>query len=114
MLDGSAFDTARMSAAASDDLIAATDLADLLVTRGVPFRECHGIVAGLVRTAVASGRGLGELSDAELLEQSEHLDPSVRAVFAPSSWLEGKVSEGGTALPRVREQLALARALLTA
>ena len=114
MLDGAVFDRERMAAAASDDLIAATDLADLLVKRGVPFRECHGIVAGLVRLAVASGRGLGELTDAELAEQSAHLDPSVRAVFERSSWLESKVSEGGTALPRVREQLALARALLAA
>jgi argininosuccinate lyase len=114
MLDGASFDTARMAAAASDDLIAATDLADLLVKRGVPFRECHGIVAGLVRTAVESGRGLADLSDAELQAQSPHLDPSVRAVFEQSSWLESKVSEGGTALPRVREQLELARALLAA
>ncbi len=114
MLDGARFDRDRMAAAASDDLIAATDLADLLVTRGVPFRECHGIVAGLVRTAVESGRGLGDLSDAELRAQSEHLDPSVRAVFEQSSWLESKRSEGGTALPRVREQLVLAKALLQA
>jgi len=114
MLEGAVFDRERMAAAAADDLIAATDLADLLVTRGVPFRECHGIVAGLVRTAVESGRGLGELSDGELAAQSPHLDPSVRSVFERSSWLESKVSEGGTALPRVREQLALARALLTA
>ncbi|MBA2347742.1 MAG: argininosuccinate lyase [Solirubrobacterales bacterium] len=114
MLDGARFDRERMAAAASDDLIAATDLADLLVTRGVPFRECHGIVAGLVRTAVESGRGLGELSDAELRAQSEHLDASVRTVFEQSSWLESKRSEGGTALPRVREQLVLAQALLDA
>jgi argininosuccinate lyase len=112
MLDGAHFDRERMAAAASDDLIAATDLADLLVTRGVPFRECHGIVAGLVRTAVESGRGLAELSDAELQAQSEHLDPSVRAVFEQSSWLESKRSEGGTSLPRVREQLELVKALL--
>jgi len=114
MLDGAAFDSERMAAAASDDLIAATDLADLLVKRGVPFRECHGIVAGLVRAAVESGRGLAELSDEELAAQSPHLDPSVRSVFERSSWLEGKVSEGGTAPARVREQLALAQALLAA
>ena len=59
MVAGARFDRERMAAAASDDLIAATDIADLLVRRGVPFRECHGIVAGLVRTAVESGRGLG-------------------------------------------------------
>jgi argininosuccinate lyase len=112
MLDGAAFDRERMAAAASDDLIAATDLADLLVKRGVPFRECHGIVAGLVGHAVASGRGLAELSDAELAAQSPYLDPSVRAVFARGALLESKISEGGTALPRVREQLELAQELL--
>ena len=100
------------AAAASDDLIAATDIADLLVKRGVPFRECHGIVAGLVRTAVESGRQLSELTPDELRAQSEHLDEGVAEVLTQSSWLESKVSEGGTALPRVREQLAQARALL--
>ena len=115
MVRGARFDRERMAAAAADDLIAATDLADLLVTRGVPFRECHGIVAGLVRTAVDSGRGLSELSDDELRAASEHLDPAeARALLAQSAWLESKVSEGGTALFRVREQLAVARAALAA
>src|SRR3954463_16482051 len=49
MIAGARFDRERMAAAASDDLIAATDLADLLVKRGVPFRQSHGVVAGLVR-----------------------------------------------------------------
>ena len=40
------FDRERMAAAASDELIAATDVADLLVRQGVPFREAHGIVGG--------------------------------------------------------------------
>ena len=115
MVRGARFDRERMAAAAADDLIAATDLADLLVTRGVPFRECHGIVAGLVRTAVDSGRGLSELSDDELRAASEHLDPAeARALLAQGAWLESKVSEGGTALARVREQLAAARAALAA
>ncbi|MGI8413575.1 MAG: argininosuccinate lyase [Solirubrobacteraceae bacterium] len=100
----------RMSAAASDDLIAATDVADHLVKQGVPFRECHGIVAGLVRIAVGSGRTLGELTDDELLAASAQLDPAeLRELLAQRSWLESKVSAGGTALVRVREQLAAAR-----
>jgi argininosuccinate lyase len=115
MVRGARFSRERMAAAASDDLIAATDLADLLVKRGVPFRECHGVVAGLVRAAVESGRGLAGLSDDELRAASEHLEPgAVREVLAQSSWLESKQSEGGTALERVREQLALARAELDA
>ena len=46
MLEGIAFDRERLAAAAADELIAATDIADLLVRRGVPFRQSHGIVAG--------------------------------------------------------------------
>jgi argininosuccinate lyase len=99
-----------MSAAASDDLIAATDIADHLVKQDVPFRECHGIVAGLVRIAVDSGRTLGDLTDGELTAASDKLDPAqFRALLAQSSWLESKVSEGGTSLARVREQLGAAR-----
>jgi argininosuccinate lyase len=112
MLDGARFDRERLAEAASDELIAATDLADLLVRRGVPFRECHGIVAGLVREAVDSGRALSDFSPEELAKHSEHLDGEVAEVLARQSWLESKVSEGGTALPRVREQLEAARALL--
>jgi argininosuccinate lyase len=110
MIRGASFHRERMSAAAADDLIAATDVADHLVKQGVPFRRCHGIVAGLVRIAVDSGRTLAELTDDELTAASERLDPSAfRALLSQGSWLESKVSEGGTSLARVREQLAAAR-----
>jgi argininosuccinate lyase len=113
MIRGARFNRERMSAAASDDLIAATDLADHLVKQGVPFRECHGIVAGLVRVAVDSGRALGELTDDELRAASAQLDPAaVRELLSQRSWLESKVSVGGTALARVREQLDAARLAL--
>jgi argininosuccinate lyase len=112
MLAGATFSRERMAAAASDELIAATDLADLLVRRGVPFRQCHGIVAGLVREAVDSGRRLSDFGPDELRAHSEHLDGEVAELLEQRSWLESKASEGGTALPRVREQLAAARALL--
>ncbi len=110
MIVGARFRRERMAAAASDELIAATDIADLLVKRGMPFREAHGVVAGLVRTAVDSGRPLSALSAAELQSASEHLDHAELAeVLAQRSWLESKVSQGGTALERVREQLEAAR-----
>jgi argininosuccinate lyase len=113
MVRGAHFHGERMAAAAADDLIAATDLADLLVTRGIPFRECHGIVAWLVRAAVDSGRSLAELSDDELAGACEQLEPAaVRELLAQRSWLESKVSEGGTSLDRVRAQLELARGAL--
>ncbi|MEA2298921.1 MAG: argininosuccinate lyase [Solirubrobacteraceae bacterium] len=114
MLTGLSFDRGRLAAAASDEMIAAVDVADLLVRRGMPFRRAHGIVGGLVRAAEDSGRTLSQLTRAELAEQSELLDEEYYAVLAESSWLESKVSEGGTALVRVREQLEAARTALAA
>jgi argininosuccinate lyase len=105
MVGGARFDRERLAAAAADELIAATDLADLLVKRGTPFREAHGVVAGLVREAVQSGRSLADVAVPALGSGAEE-------VLARSSWLESKVSEGGTALARVREQLQAARVAL--
>ena len=112
MLAGITFRQERLAEAASDEMIAATDVADLLVRRGVPFRQSHGIVAGLVRSAISSGRSLSELTRAELAEHSDVLDDEFYEVLSARSWLESKISEGGTALDRVREQLAHARAEL--
>ncbi len=93
-------------------MIAAVDVADMLVRRGVPFRQSHGIVAGLVRDAVDAGKPLSALTREELARHSEALDDEYYEVLSRGSWLESKVSEGGTALDRVREQLAHARAEL--
>jgi argininosuccinate lyase len=112
MLETITFRREALSDAASDEMIAATDVADLLVRRGIPFRQSHGIVAGLVRMAVESGRRLSELDRVELARHSDALDDEFYEVLAQSSWLESKVSEGGTSLARVREQLAHARAEL--
>jgi argininosuccinate lyase len=112
MLSSLSFDRERLAGAAADEMIAAVDVADMLVRRGVPFRQAHGIVAALVREAVDSGRTLSELTREELAHHSEALDDEYYSVLAARSWLESKVSEGGTASGRVREQLAHARAEL--
>jgi argininosuccinate lyase len=116
MVETVAFRRERLAAAASDELIGAVDLADLLVRCGVPFREAHGAVAGLVRTALAEGRALSSFTDAELARLlGDAADPAaVRALLEAGAWLESKVSAGGTALAQVREQLAAARAALAA
>jgi argininosuccinate lyase len=115
MVAGVRFDRERMRDAASDELIAATDVADLLVRLGMPFREAHGVVAGLVRAAVDSGRALSQLDAAELAAQSELLadhEQEFRSVLSSESWLESKVSEGGTASARLAEQIELAERVL--
>jgi argininosuccinate lyase len=115
MIAGVRFQRERLAAAAADELIAATDVADLLVRLGMPFREAHGVIAGLVRAALDAGTPLSQLSSEELAAHSQTLADhagELHDVLAQGSWLESKVSEGGTSLARVREQLALARTVL--
>jgi argininosuccinate lyase len=112
MLASITFRRERLAGAAADELLAATDVADLLVRRGLPFREAHRVVAGLVRTAIDQGKPLSALTPEELARQSPLLDDEFYAVLRDGAWLETKVSEGGTSLQRVREQLDRARAAL--
>jgi argininosuccinate lyase len=102
----------RLERAAADEFLAATDIADLLVRKGMPFREAHGVVAGLVRTALDEGKALSELTPDELAGHSPLLDRDYYTLLGDRAWLEAKVSAGGTALARVREQLETARAAI--
>ncbi|MEA2469473.1 MAG: argininosuccinate lyase, partial [Thermoleophilaceae bacterium] len=68
------FSREALEAAASDEFLGATDLADLLVRRGVPFRESHGMVAGLVRRALERGGTLSDLSAEDVAELAPALD----------------------------------------
>jgi argininosuccinate lyase len=112
MMSSITFRRERLAAAASDEFLAATDIADLLVRRGMPFRDAHGVVAGLVRSAVSQGKALSSLSREELAAASPLLDEEFYAVLRDGAWLEAKVSQGGTSLARVREQLEQAREAL--
>ena len=112
MLQTITFDRERLAAGASDELLAATDVADLLVKRGVPFREAHGVVGGLVRAAVDRGKKLSELTEAELAQLAPQLDSSYYELLRAGAWLESKVSEGGTSSARVKDQLGQARHIL--
>ncbi|MGO9499232.1 MAG: argininosuccinate lyase [Solirubrobacteraceae bacterium] len=112
MLSSISFRRDRLAEAATDELLAATDVADLLVRRGVPFREAHGVVAALVRRSIEQGKPLSALTAEELAAQSPLLDDEFYAVLRDGEWLESKRSQGGTSLERVREQLDRARAAL--
>jgi argininosuccinate lyase len=110
MLSSISFRRERLAAAAADEFLAATDIADLLVKRGLPFRSAHGVVASLVKLAVSSGRTLSQLSIEELREASELLDESFYELLHDGAWLESKVSRGGTSLASVKLQLTHAHA----
>ena len=112
MLDGLSFNRERLQAAAADEMLAATDLADVLVRHGIPFREAHGVIGGLVRTALESDKQLSELTDAELDGVPEDARKAIRDALREGGTIEAKVSAGGTSPARVAEQLEQARETL--
>jgi argininosuccinate lyase len=112
MLAGLRFDRERLEAAASDQFLAATEVADLLVRRGMPFREAHGAVGGLVREALERGVSLSELTPEDLARHSELLDDEFYEALQLRSALESKRAEGGTSPARIAEQIDAAHAAL--
>jgi argininosuccinate lyase len=114
MLGGIEFDRERMEDASGDEMLAATEVADLLVRRGVPFREAHGVVGGLVREAVERGTTLSEFTPEELKAHSELLDDSYYEVLRRGSWLESKRIAGGTGSVPLAAQMGEARETLAA
>ena len=102
----------RMRAAASKGMMNATELADYLVRKGVPFREAHETVGKIVVRALESERELGELSIAELRSFSNEIEGNVFESLTLEQTLASKSLAGGTAPERVAEALAFARSLL--
>jgi argininosuccinate lyase len=87
----------------------ATELADYLVRKGIPFREAHEMVGRIVVKAMSSGVELGELSLEELRSVSSEIESDVFAALTLEKTLASKSTAGGTAPERVAEALALAR-----
>jgi argininosuccinate lyase len=103
------FNSEKIAAGAAAGFALATDLAELLVRRGVPFREAHEVVGHLVVWCQVNDCDLDEVSDADLAKVSSHLTPDVREVLTVSGALAARSSPGGTAPDRVTEQLARLR-----
>ena len=114
MLAGISFNRERLAAAAEDEMLAATDLADALVQEGVPFREAHGLVGGLVRASIESGRPLSELTDTELDGIPDDAKQAVHRALEKGQTIESKVSLGGTASGPLAKQIERAREALHA
>jgi argininosuccinate lyase len=113
LLEEITFDEARM-AAACDQFLAATDVADYLVERGVPFREAHHLTGALVRRCLENGEHLAQVSLDDLRTLSPAFDDGYYALHEPAAQLARKRSRGGSAPARVREQLERAREALAA
>jgi argininosuccinate lyase len=94
--------------------MAATDLADHLAARGVPFREAHEIVGRLVLTCERSGRTLQDLTLEELRAASGAFGDDAVSALDVDAIVARRVTEGGTGHDAVRAQLVLARDAIAA
>lgn len=111
MLPGVELQAGRVESLAGESGMLATDLADYLVGKGVPFREAHGIMRALCRHCDAQGIALPELPIAEYRRFSLHFDREVYHITAAASAAARDVP-GGTAPRRVAEALAQAERLV--
>jgi argininosuccinate lyase len=109
MLAGLTFNRARAREAAAEGYATATDLADYLVRRGVPFRDAHDAVARAVREAEGQGRDLAELSLAELKRFNPAIGDDVYGVLTLDGSLASRNHIGGTAPAQVRAAVAAGR-----
>ena len=104
----------RMSQAARGGFMAATDLADHLAARGVPFRKAHEIVGALVLACERDGRTLQDLTLEDLRGASDRFGPDALDAVDISHVVERRASEGGTAESAVAAQLQSMRDVLAA
>jgi len=101
-----------MRQAASEGHATATDLADYLVKKGLPFRNAHEAVARAVRFAEDSGRNLSDLTTGELRRFSERIGPDVRRVLTLEGSVAARRHVGGTAPAQVRAAIRRARGMI--
>ena len=111
MLPGLSLNTQRVELLAGESGMLATDLADYLVRKGVPFREAHGIMRALCRQCDEQGIGLQDLPIEDYLRYSPLFESDVHRITAEAS-VEARDVPGGTAPRRVAEALAQAERIL--
>jgi argininosuccinate lyase len=112
MVEGLTIDPKRAREAAEGGYASATDVADYLVAKGLPFRDAHRVAGRLVAMLSADGRPLASAGLDELRHISPLFDEDYYPVVDVQRVVAAKVSPGGTAPARVAEQLALARVVV--
>ncbi len=112
--EGLTFRPQRLAAAVASDFSNATDVADYLATKGVPFREAYNLVGKVVKTSLAAGKLLKDLT----LEEWQALHPAFEAdiyeAIAPRQVVAARNSYGGTGFDRVRAAIAVTQEHLDA
>jgi argininosuccinate lyase len=107
--EGLEFRTQRLTAAVTEDFSNATDVADYLAARGVPFREAYNLVGKVVKTSIAAGKLLKDLT----LEEWQQIHPAFAAdiyeAISPRQVVAARNSYGGTGFEQVNRALIAAR-----
>lgn len=102
----------RMHDATTHDFSNATELADYLATKGVPFRQAHEIVGELVLKGIKTGQTLQDMPLAELQQAAPQIEADVYAELTSEAAVNRRTSLGGTAVSEVKKEVARAQALL--
>jgi argininosuccinate lyase len=106
--EGLEFRTVRLAAAVAEDFSNATDVADYLAAKGVPFREAYNLVGKVVKTCLAAGKLLKDLSLAEWQELHPAFESDIYQAITPKQVVAARNSYGGTGFEQVRKALASA------
>jgi argininosuccinate lyase len=113
MIGSAAFNTERMKAACTGGFLEATDAAEYLVRKGMPFRKAHETAALIVRDCIDAGRrSIAEQSLEELRERSALFEKDIFEVLKPLSCVKARSLPGGPAPKEVRRQIRELRKLL--
>ncbi|BAZ26590.1 argininosuccinate lyase [Kalymmatonema gypsitolerans NIES-4073] len=111
---GLEFRQERLAQAVTEDFSNATDVADYLAARGVPFREAYNLVGKVVKTSIATGKLLKDLSLEEWKQVHPAFAEDIYEAISPRQVVAARNSYGGTGFAQVRQALLAARAQMTA
>ncbi len=114
LTEGIEFHTARLAEAVAEDFSNATDVADYLATKGVPFREAYNLVGKVVKTSLAAGKLLKDLSLEEWQQLHPAFESDIYEAIAPKQVVAARNSYGGTGFAQVRDAIAKAKSQLEA
>jgi len=110
MIKTAQFNTKRMKAACTGGFLEATDTAEYLVCKGLPFRAAHEVAASLVRDCIEAGhKHIGALTLAQLKKHSKLFEEDIYKLITPSTCVKARKIPGGPALREVRKQIKLLR-----
>ena len=112
LVEGIEFQSQRLNEAVAEDFSNATDVADYLANKGVPFREAYNLVGKVVRTSLAAGKLLKDLTLSEWKEIHPAFEEDIYTAITPQKVVAARNSYGGTGFEQVRQAIENAKLLM--